>query len=133
MIATANLKRKWVGKEADLDASSQLVEELGIHPLVARVLATRTCSRVESAEAFLNADRTSLLNPLLMHDMERAVHRIRQAVEAGERIRVVGDYDVDGVTSTTIMVRTLHQLGADVDWYVPSRFTYGYGLNPRIV
>ncbi len=133
MIATANLKRKWVGQEADVDAVKQLADELGLHPLAARVLATRNCSQVESAEAFLNADRTSLLNPFLLHDMERAVHRIRQAVQAGERIRVVGDYDVDGVTSTTIMVRTLRTIGATVDWYVPSRFTDGYGLNPNIV
>ena len=131
MIAT--LPRKWLGKQADLVAAKELAEQLDLHPLVARVLTTRNCSRVESAEAFLNADRTALLDPFLMHDMGRAVHRIRQAVQAGERIRVVGDYDVDGVTSTTLMVRTLRQLGANVDWYVPSRFTDGYGLNPTIV
>jgi single-stranded-DNA-specific exonuclease len=65
--------------------------------------------------------------------MEKAVTRIRRAIANGELILIVGDYDVDGTTATTIMVRTLQSLGANVAWYIPSRFTDGYGLNVMII
>ncbi|RIV26419.1 hypothetical protein D2Q93_04415 [Alicyclobacillaceae bacterium I2511] len=70
---------------------------------------------------------------MLMHDMPRAVARIRQAIQAQEPILVYGDYDVDGTAATAILVRTLRKLGADPAWFIPSRFTDGYGLHTNIV
>ena len=61
--------------------------------------------------------------------MDKAVHRIREAIENREKILIFGDYDADGVTSTTVMMTTLNKLGANVDFYIPNRFTEGYGPN----
>ena len=61
--------------------------------------------------------------------MDKAVDRIKEAIEKGEKIRIFGDYDADGVTSTTVMMTTLNKLGANVDFYIPNRFTEGYGPN----
>ena len=67
-----------------------------------------------------------------MHDVDRAVERIMAAVEAGEKITVYGDYDADGITATTLMYEALETLGAQVDYYVPDRFTDGYGPNQAV-
>ena len=64
-----------------------------------------------------------------MSDMQKAVDRINLAIDKNERILVYGDYDADGVTSTTILVQTLQKLGAEVGWYIPNRFSEGYGSN----
>ncbi len=68
-------------------------------------------------------------DPRLLSDMDKAIERINQAIDKRERILVYGDYDADGVTSTTILVNTLRMLGAEVGWYIPNRFTEGYGPN----
>ena len=67
-----------------------------------------------------------------MHGMEEAVERIEQALENGEKILVYGDYDADGITSTTVMMNVLLDLGADVDFVIPNRFTHGYGPNEEL-
>ncbi|MCL6445088.1 MAG: single-stranded-DNA-specific exonuclease RecJ [Alicyclobacillus sp.] len=124
---------KWIGRKADPDAAANLVMHFGLHPVAARVLAARNCARIESASRFLNPDRSQLLDPFLLHDMQRAVVRIKQAVERREKILVYGDYDVDGCVSVAILVRALRSLGVDPAWFVPSRFTDGYGLHANIV
>lgn len=68
-------------------------------------------------------------DPWALSDMQKAVDRINLAIDKSERILVYGDYDADGVTSTTILVNTLSQLGAQVGWYIPNRFSEGYGPN----
>ena len=78
---------------------------------------------------FLAMDQSVVHDPFLLHDMQKAVERIMSAIEANEKILVYGDYDADGVTSTTIMYETLAQLGADVNYFVPNRFKDGYGPN----
>ncbi len=103
--------------------------KLGISKVVAQVLINRGITTIEQAKAFLNPDMQLLHNPLLMKDMSDAVNRIIQAVNSGEKIRVFGDYDVDGITSTTIMMRVLKAMGGNVDYYIPGRLTEGYGLN----
>ncbi|MFD1676046.1 single-stranded-DNA-specific exonuclease RecJ [Alicyclobacillus fodiniaquatilis] len=125
--------RKWLPRTADLDATETLIEQLNIHPLVARVLTTRSCSRVDTAREFLSPDRSSLYSPSLMHDLDKAVKRIRKAIDTEEKIVVIGDYDVDGVTSTTLLIRTLRSLKAQVDYIIPSRVEDGYGINVKMV
>lgn len=83
----------------------------------------------EDIEYFLHPNESWLHDPFLMHDMQRAYERIVKAVEAGERITVYGDYDADGVTSTSVMLETLEMLGGQADYFIPNRFKEGYGPN----
>ncbi|HEU4705715.1 MAG TPA: DHH family phosphoesterase, partial [Solirubrobacterales bacterium] len=104
-----------------------LCEELGLSEPVAVTLVRRGYGTPAQAKAFLAADESH--PPSAFAGMERVVERIRAAVEAGRRITVHGDFDVDGVCATAVMVRTLRQLGADCDWFIPSRIEDGYGLS----
>lgn len=119
-----------IGLSRDAEERSEvLAKELGIPPLVARVMLLRGHADPATAREFLRADLGDLLDPFLLPDMETAVVRVLRAVRDGERIRIYGDYDVDGITSTCVMLDVLKTLGADVDYYIPGRLHEGYGLN----
>lgn len=119
-----------IGLSRDAEERSEvLAKELGIPPLVARVMLLRGHADPAAAREFLRADLGDLLDPFLLPDMETAVVRVLRAVRDGERIRIYGDYDVDGITSTCVMLDVLKTLGADVDYYIPGRLHEGYGLN----
>jgi single-stranded-DNA-specific exonuclease len=107
--------------------------KLGISQVVAQILVNRGITTLEDAKVFLSADKEALHDPFLMKDMDKGVNRIRTAITEGEKIRVFGDYDVDGITSTSILIRVLKKLGADVDYYIPERLTEGYGMNSEAV
>ncbi len=107
----------------------ELMQGLNVSRLVAGVLAARGWSSLELTSAFLQADDHQLLDPFEMKGMKAAVGHISQAIENREHIRVYGDYDADGVTSTTLMIRLLTELGATFDTYIPHRSREGYGLN----
>ncbi len=106
-----------------------LVESLHIDPLVAKVLITRGITSVDAARAFLSPETQGFYDPFLMDGMQDAVDRVRQAIEAGERIRIYGDYDADGISSTSLMIQLLRHVNANFDYYIPHRFHEGYGLN----
>lgn len=93
------------------------------------LLRCRGVDTPEKAERFLHPDVSHLHDPFLMQGMDKAVRLIREAVAAGEKIIVYGDYDVDGVCATSIMLETLRELGAEPDFRIPSRHGEGYGLN----
>ena len=101
----------------------------GYPPLPAMVLAARGMNSPEKACAYLNCD-ASLPDPFLMTDMDKAVSRVRLAIDRGEKIAVFGDYDVDGITSTCMLTDFLRRMGANCISYIPSRLEEGYGLNP---
>ncbi|WP_183183680.1 single-stranded-DNA-specific exonuclease RecJ [Anoxybacteroides voinovskiense] len=122
-------KTRWDVKRPSLDKVNQLVERLNIAPLVAALLVNRGIETAEAAKAFLLPEKQPLHDPFLFDDMEQAVERIHRAIQARERILVFGDYDADGVSSTTVMMSALNELGANVDFYIPNRFTEGYGPN----
>ncbi|MDT8861537.1 single-stranded-DNA-specific exonuclease RecJ [Alkalihalobacillus sp. MEB130] len=122
-------KARWRIKEQASDQIDQLVNELNIAPLVATLLLNRGFETVEAARRFLNKEEMSYHDPFLLDDMDRVVSRIREAVEKEERILIFGDYDADGVSSTTVMYKALQSIGAQVDFYIPNRFTEGYGPN----
>ncbi|MRH43013.1 single-stranded-DNA-specific exonuclease RecJ [Aquibacillus halophilus] len=103
--------------------------QLSISSLTERLLVQRGISTNEEAQRFLTPELTHLLNPMLLKDMDKAVARVKQAIVKGESILVFGDYDADGVSSTTLMVEALQELGAICDYYIPNRFTEGYGPN----
>jgi single-stranded-DNA-specific exonuclease len=106
---------------------AELAEALGISELTASVLVRRGYTDVADARAFL-AGEMAPHDPFLLGDMGLACERIRAAVADGRRLCVHGDYDVDGIAATTLAVLLLRELGADVDWHLPSRFDEGYGV-----
>ena len=108
---------------------ADLAAAIGCHGIVARILWRRGVRSADEAERFLSPRLADLPDPALLAGIEPAVERIVRAIEAGERITAYGDYDVDGVTSTTLLVSFLRACGADVDYYVPHRIDEGYGLN----
>ncbi|TML05781.1 MAG: single-stranded-DNA-specific exonuclease RecJ [Actinobacteria bacterium] len=108
--------------------AGSLARELGLSEITASVLVRRGYGDPEQARAFL-AGEQPLHDPFLLGDMGVAVERIRAAVTAGQRICVHGDYDVDGICATVLAVLVLRELGADVEWHLPSRFDEGYGVN----
>ena len=123
-------KFKW--KLADNDSSAtvdNLEKELGISRILATLLAQQGIDSTEQAKKFFEPSMEEIHDPTLLHDMDKAVERIEQAVEKQEQITIYGDYDADGITSTSLMYETLLSVGANVNYYVPNRFTDGYGPN----
>ena len=115
----------------DYGEARALAEELGVSEPLAVTLVRRGYRTPEQARAFLAADESH--PPSAFETMEEVVGRVRAAIEAGRRITVHGDFDVDGVCATTLMVSTLRELGADCDWLIPDRISDGYGLSPENV
>ncbi len=101
----------------------------GVSLAVARLLYNRGYRDINAANEFLNSSISALHDPYDMADMRHAVIRIARAVEHGDKITVYGDYDVDGVTSTTLLYKYLESVGADVNYYIPIRAKDGYGLS----
>src|SRR5438094_5309 len=118
----------WTIRPCPHRQASGLAKELGLSEITASVLVRRGYGDPEVARAFL-AGEQPLHDPFLLGDMAVAVDRIRAAVTAGQRICVHGDYDVDGICATVLAVLVLRELGADVEWHLPSRFDEGYGVN----
>lgn len=113
--------------------SQALAKELKISPLFAQVLLNRELSEPAAAQSFLTPKLTDLIEPARLPGMEAAVERIRQAVERGEKIAIYGDYDVDGITSVSILWHLLQLLGRKAEYYIPHRVDEGYGLNEEAV
>lgn len=105
----------------------ELIEQFQLSSISANLLAARHINTAEKLDFWLNSTEADLADPKLMHDLVKAVERINQAIDHGEKITVYGDYDADGITATTIMVETLSILGADVHYFIPDRFKDGYG------
>ncbi|CAJ2235711.1 single-stranded-DNA-specific exonuclease RecJ [Fructilactobacillus sanfranciscensis] len=106
-----------------------LASQLGISQLIAQLLINRGYDNSDKIRHFLSPDTSDLYDPFLLHDMDKAVERIQMAVSEGEKITIYGDYDADGLTSTSIMYETLQEIGANVNYYIPNRFDDGYGPN----
>ncbi|MDO6655976.1 single-stranded-DNA-specific exonuclease RecJ [Anaerobacillus sp. 1_MG-2023] len=122
-------KTRWKLAETDETNIDRLQSELGISRLAASLLVNRGIEGEEEAKRFLYKENLTYHDPYLMDGMKESVERIQQAIASGERILIFGDYDADGVSSTTVLVYTLRELGAIFDYYIPNRFTEGYGPN----
>ncbi len=107
----------------------EMAEELGLHAVTAQLLYNRGCRNASQAKAFLSMESEMFGDPFSMQDMEKAVVRMRRAVEQGEHITIFGDYDVDGVTSVCVLYLYLKSKGAHVDYYIPNREGEGYGMS----
>lgn len=125
-------KKIWQVSRPNIEVVEMLEKELSIPSVCAKVLASRGFENIEDAKSFLHVSENQLHNPFLFPGMEALVARVHQSVETEERIMVYGDYDADGITSTTIMVKALESLGADVIYKIPNRFTDGYGPSERL-
>ena len=122
------MKEKWmvINKKEDF---IKLTNEYEINPLIARLLANRGIVNKKEASLFLKGTVNDLNDASLMKDMKKAVSIIKGAIEEKKKIVIYGDYDCDGVCSTTILYRTLKKLGANFDYYIPNREDEGYGMN----
>ena len=107
---------------------AHIAQHVGVSHITARLLYNRGYDTPEKAYSFMNVNVSSLHDPYLMKDMDKAVERIAKAIEKGETIAIYGDYDVDGVTSVTSIYLYLQSKGADIVYYIPSRDKEGYGL-----
>ncbi len=125
--------RRWKIRKQNEDTVHMLVEALGCTHFFARILINRGINSPQMAKDFISADASSLQNPFLFSGMREAVDRIGAAVLKGEKITVYGDYDVDGITATALLVEALRALGAETDFYIPNRFSDGYGVNSAAI
>ncbi|MDC2839144.1 single-stranded-DNA-specific exonuclease RecJ [Limosilactobacillus mucosae] len=109
--------------------ANELQQQCQLSPLLAQLLIQRGIDSVEKAKQYLDPQLAELRDPFELHDMQKAVDRIQAAVANGEKIVIYGDYDADGITSTAVMYETLDEVGAQVEFFIPNRFTDGYGPN----
>jgi single-stranded-DNA-specific exonuclease len=120
----------WViAENADAEKTHELAEILGIPTVIAKILVHRGIRSKEEARRFFKPDWNDLVDPFLMKDMDIAVERIVRALGSGERILIYGDYDVDGITSVSLLYLFLSRHGGNVGFYIPDRLREGYGLS----
>lgn len=124
-------RTRWICQQADESKREKLISELNITPLVATLLVNRGFDSPNEANSFLFCKEQTFHDPFSLIGMDIAVSRIREAIEKAEPILIFGDYDADGVTSTSVMMIILKELGANVQYYIPNRFTEGYGPNEQ--
>ena len=117
-------------KKADFNG---IAEKYQISPIIARLMRNRDVIGDEAIDFYLNGTVENLYDGLLMKDMDRAVDILKEKIEEGKKIRVIGDYDIDGVNATYILQQGLAGLGADVDTDIPDRIKDGYGLNQMLI
>ena len=122
------MNKKWQIYETNEEKINQISQKYNLNKLLASIIINRNIKE-EDIEVFLNPTRKNFYNPFLMPDMEIAVERIIKAINNKEKIIIYGDYDVDGITSITVLKSFLEDRGMHVDSYIPNRLEEGYGLN----
>ena len=124
------MELKWVVAEnTHVEEAKNLAKELNISDIAAQILVSRGIITIEKAEQFLHPRLDQLFDPFLMKGMEKGVERVIQALKQHEKMMIYGDYDVDGITSASLMFLVLNRLGADVTYYLPNRLSQGYGIS----
>jgi len=134
------MKKKWKQKNDDeirntneLERCRQIDKKFNTGMIVATILNDMHFKDDKEIEKFLKPKRTDFYNPFLMPDMEKAVYRITKALKNNENITIFGDYDADGITSTTILKRFFHDINKECNVYIPNRLNEGYGLNKNAI
>ena len=120
---------KWIYKNLKNPEFQTLAEQFNVHPAIIKILADRGIQGEEAVREYLKADISRVSDGSELTDMQRGVDIVYDAVQAGKYIRIMGDYDVDGVSSTYILYKGLTGLGAKCDKFIPHRITDGYGLH----
>lgn len=123
---------KWVvmAKKADFQ---KIGKEFGIDPVIARLIRNRDVEGMEDIRSYLYGTLEELPSPWLLKDMKKAAEILSVKIDSGAKIRIIGDYDIDGVTATYILLTGLKRLGANVDTYIPDRIKDGYGLHSQLI
>lgn len=126
------MEKKWelIKSRSQTDIKT-LAEEINVHPTLAAILLQRGIKNFDDAKTFFRPSLQDLNDPFLMKDMDKAVNRLGEAVFNNEKILVYGDYDVDGTTAVAVVYSFLKKLSADVEFYVPDRYTEGYGISEK--
>ena len=126
------MKEKWVvsAKKADFQAIGQ---HFCIDPVLARIMRNRGLTDLQEMNLYLHGTRADLNDPHLLKDADLAAQILREKIKEKKRIRIIGDYDIDGIQSTYILYCALRRLGADADFVIPDRILDGYGLNEHLV
>ena len=122
------MTKKWQIYESNNEKIEEISKKYNLNKLLATILVNRKIEE-NQIETYLNPNRKNFHDPFLMPDMEVAVNRILKAMENKEKIIIYGDYDVDGITSITVLKSFLKDRGIEVDQYIPNRLEEGYGLN----
>ncbi|MBR3163220.1 MAG: single-stranded-DNA-specific exonuclease RecJ [Clostridia bacterium] len=127
------MKKKWQFYSTDKEKVRMISEKYNINKLLATILVNRDIIDEEKINVFLNPTRNNFHNPLDMPDMPIAIERLLKAIKTQEKTIIYGDYDVDGITSTTVLKKFLEERGLHVDSYIPNRLNEGYGLNKNAI
>ena len=127
------MNKKWQINQIENEKVEEISNKYKVNKLLAQILVNREITEEEAVRKFLKPMRNDFYNPYEMPDMEIAVKRILQAIEKKEKIIIYGDYDVDGITSVTVLKSFLEERGIKVDEYIPNRLEEGYGLNKKAV
>jgi len=127
------MKKKWEYYGQNEELVNKIKERHNISKILAKILVNRNIIEEDEINVFLNPKRNNFHNPFLMLDMEKAVERILKAIENKEKTIIYGDYDVDGITSITVLKKFLKERGLDADYYIPNRLDEGYGLNKNAI
>ena len=127
------MKKKWEYYEQDKELVEKISTKYNISELLAKILINRNIIEDKQIEIFLNPTRNDFYDPFLMNDMHKAVNRIIKAIKNKEKTIIYGDYDVDGITSITVLKKFLNERGLEVDYYIPNRLEEGYGLNCKAI
>lgn len=127
------MNKKWEFTKIDENKVKEISERYNIPELVSIILVNRGITDEEQIKVFLTPSRNDFHDPYLLPDIEKAVKRIIDAIEKNEKVIIYGDYDVDGITSITVLKQFLEQRGLKCDYYIPNRLQEGYGLNKQAI
>lgn len=126
------MNKKWQYVQNDKEKAEGISEKYNISFVIAQIIANKGL-KDEQIKIFLEPTRDNFYDPFLLPDMEKAVDRIIKAIENKEKLIIFGDYDVDGITSTTVLKKFLEERGLEVGYYIPNRLKQGYGLNQEAI
>ena len=123
---------KWVvaAKRADF---YKIAEEFGIDPVIARIIRNRDVIGEADIRMYLQGEVSELPSPWLLKDMKESVAILTEGIRRKKKVRIIGDYDIDGVCAAAILYKGLRRVGIHTDTYIPNRVTDGYGLNPHLI
>lgn len=122
------MKKKWEFYDSNINEAERITQEFNVSPLLATILSNRGIIKDEEIKIFLDPTRNDFHNPFLMPDMDKAIARILKAIENKEKVLIYGDYDVDGITSVTVLKKFLAEIGLETDYYIPNRLEEGYRI-----
>ena len=127
------MQKKWEYKDIDNNRVKEIAKKFNLSTLLASIILSHGIEKEKDIEVFLNPTRNDFHDPYLMPDMEKAVNRIIKAINSNEKVIIYGDYDVDGITSITVLKKFLASCGLNTGYYIPNRLDEGYGLNKNAI